>query len=148
MITLEFWKLIDAKPEEVFAYMADLNHLPAWQSMIRKISPTPVPIREGVSADVTAEVAGRTIEGRVTVIRVDPPNSLAYEMNAGPTRVQAEMFVVPAGGGSRLDLHGQAEPAGILKLAEKAIQGQVQAQMQRNLETLKAILEHHLKTEA
>lgn len=148
MITLEFWKLIDAKPEAVFEYLSDLNHLPAWQAMIRKISPTPVPIQIGTTAEVSAEVAGRSIEGQITITRFDPPNSIAYEMKAGPTRVTAEMIIVPAGSGTRLDLHGQAEPAGILKLAEKAIQSQVQTQMQHNLDTLKAIFEQNRKPEA
>jgi len=148
MISLEFWKLIDADPETVFAYLSNLNNLPVWQGMIRKISPTPVPAQVGTTADVTAEVAGRTIEGRVTITSIDSPNRLAYEMKAGPTRVNAEMTLSPAGGGTRLDLHGQAEPAGILKLAEKVIQGQVQAQMQQNLDKLKSILEQEQKRSA
>jgi uncharacterized protein YndB with AHSA1/START domain len=148
MIQFEFWKLIDASPEVVFSYLSNLNNLPAWQGMIRSISPVPVPIRVGTQAEVTAEVAGRKIEGQVTITRMEPPDCLAYEMKAGPTRVTAEMFVISAGGGTRLDLHGQAEPAGILKLAEKAIQGQVQVQMQQNLETLKGILEQDQKRRA
>jgi uncharacterized membrane protein len=142
MITLELGILIDRPVPEVFHYVTDLTNIPRWQTTVSSIQPTENrPIGVGSTYKVSAEMIGRKIEGLLVIREYEPDSKFGYEMKSGPTTIQAVINFKPAGTGTKITLSGQAEPEGVLKVAEGALQGQVKAQMEKNLTNLKKVLE-------
>ncbi len=71
---------IEASPEDVFAYVADLERLAEWQAGV--VSATRTSTGEmgvGATALVTRELMGQRIEAPLTVSDFAPPTRLAVE---------------------------------------------------------------------
>jgi uncharacterized membrane protein len=142
MIHLEFGVLIDRPVADVFAFLSNLNNLPRWQAMIQEVTPAnDKPLGIGAAYKVKGEMMGRSIEGTLEIVEFEPGVRFAYKANMGPTHLQAGVTFKPAGTGTKLDLAATAELAGLMKLAEGAIQTQVKSQMEKSLATLKTVLE-------
>jgi uncharacterized membrane protein len=142
MITLELGILIDRPVAAVFHYVTDLTNLPHWQTTVTSIQPVEnKPIGVGSTYRVSAEMIGRKIEGLLVIREYEPDSKFGYEMKSGPTTIQAVINFKAAGSGTKITLSGQAEPEGVLKVAEGVLQGQVKAQMEKNLNNLKKVLE-------
>jgi uncharacterized membrane protein len=142
MIHFEFGLLIDRPVADVFAFLSNLNNLPRWQNMIREVKPANDKA-SGLGAAFTAkgEVMGRSIDGTLEVVEYEPGVRFGYKAKMGPAGIQASVTFKPAGTGTKLSLSANAEPAGIFKLAEGALQGQLKSQMEKNLANLKTLLE-------
>lgn len=142
MIQFDFGVLIDRSPGDVFKYVTDLSNLPKWQTIIHEIKPADLkPMGVGATFSLTVEILGRKQEGLMMVTHYEPDSLFGYETKAGPSSVKAQITFKQVGTGTRLAISAQAEPAGVLKLAEGAIQSQMKTQMQNNLNRLKSILE-------
>jgi uncharacterized membrane protein len=142
MVNLEFNILIDRPVSQVFAFMTDLSNLPRWQSMVKQISQASKgPVGLGTTFSFKNEVLGRQMEGMMEVTEFEQDAKFGYKGKSGPMTIHAMVTFKTVGTGTKLTLSAQADPAGLFKVAEGVLAGQIKSQMEGNLATLKSILE-------
>jgi uncharacterized protein YndB with AHSA1/START domain len=96
---------IPAPPDEVFAYLSDLDRLSEWQAGVvgaRRTSPGEMGV--GSTAVVTRELMGNRVEAPLTVTEHDPPRRLAIGSEVSGVKAHATLDFVPADGGKATDL--------------------------------------------
>ena len=96
---------IAAAPDEVFAYLADLDNVGDWQGGVTSAQRTSDgPMGIGATATVTRDLMGQRIEAPLTVNAYDPSRRLGIGSEVSGVRVQAELVLAPADGGTATDL--------------------------------------------
>ena len=131
---------IDRPPEDVFALLTDIPRLPEWQ-------------RSAVSAAAEGEVAvgtriretrrflGREYRVVHEVTAYDPPHRFDIRSVEGPIPLSVRHTLEPSGGGTRLEVVGEANPKGVLRFAAGGIAKTAEAEFHRDFERLKELLE-------
>jgi uncharacterized membrane protein len=136
---------IDRPPEEVFAYLDQLERHGEWQSQIisSKLE-TEGPTGVGTRATDTRKVPGGTQNVTYEVTEHDPPRKTSFRGTNGPVRPVGSVTVEPAGEGRsrvtlELDLkgHGLLGPI-VAVLARSQARKQVPQDQQRLKERLEA----------
>lgn len=131
---------IDRPPEEVFAALTDVARLPLWQ---RSVVSAELEGQPGVGARVreTRKLMGR--EGKLLseVTEYDPPHRFSLRSIEGPIPLTVTHVLEPSGGGTRLEVVGEATPKGVMRLAASKIQKTAESEFRGDLERLKALLE-------
>jgi uncharacterized membrane protein len=132
-------------PEEVFAYIDQLERHGEWQSQIisSKLE-TEGPTRVGSRATDKRKVPGGTQEVTYEITEHDPPRKASFRGTNGPVRPVGSVTVEPAGEGRskvtiELDLrgHGLVGPA-VAILARSQARKQLPQDQQRLKERLEA----------
>jgi hypothetical protein len=95
----------------------------------------------GSKYKVAAEMMGRKIDGLMEVTTFAPPDKFGFTNQAGPMQVTVTVTLKPGGTGAKIALHAEGNPAGVFKIAEGMLAGQVKSQMEANLARLKSVLE-------
>ena len=106
---------IAAAPDELFAYIADLDNLPEWQSGVtstRRTSDGELGV--GATAHVTRELMGQRMDAPLTVTEYEPPHRLGIGSEVGGVKAAAMMELAPADGGQATDLTFAMEIRGSL----------------------------------
>ena len=96
---------IGARPEEVFAYIANLDNLPEWQMGVisaRQTSEGEIGI--GATALVARELMGQRIEAPLTITEYDPPRRLSIGSEVGGVKANGTLDLAPADEGAGTDL--------------------------------------------
>ena len=104
---------IDRSPDEVFAYLAQLERHHEWQAeLVSTRVVTEGPTRTGTQVVDTRRMGNREQEVPYEVTEHDPPRRSAFRGTAGPIRPTGVVTVDALDGGARsrvtieLDLHG------------------------------------------
>ena len=129
-------------PEDVFAFLADLESVPRWNHAIEsttKISPGPVGV--GSTYRQIRSEPKRSEEGfEVTVF--EPTHRLAIDGRIGPFHARVAYGLEPIEGATRLTNAVELEPASTAaKLLAPLATSRVKAAVAENLVELKRILE-------
>ena len=96
---------IGAPPEEVFAYLSDLEKLSEWQAGVVSARRTSGgEMRAGATALVIREVMGNRVEAPLTVTEHDPPRRLAIGSAVSGVKAHATLDFEPADEGRATDL--------------------------------------------
>jgi uncharacterized protein YndB with AHSA1/START domain len=130
MINLDFSTLIDRPVKDVFKFVADPNNMSKWNSAVVSIQQA-----------APGEVMGRRLEGELQVQNYEPDSKCGFQLNAGPMQMNMTLLFKTVGTGRKLNLNVQGNPAGIFKLAEGVMTGQVKPLMEGNFAKLKSVLE-------
>ena len=96
---------IEAPPDEVFAYLSDLEKLSEWQAGVvsaRRTSEGPMGV--GATALVTREVVGNRVEAPLTITKHDPPRRLAIGSEVSGVKAHATLDFEPSEDGEATDL--------------------------------------------
>ena len=142
MINLDLGTLIDRPIKEVFAFVADPNNMPKWNSAVVSLEQiTPGAVAVGTKFKSVGEALGRRIEGEMQVTAHEPDTKCGFQVNAGPMQVNLTLTFKTVGTGTKVGLNAQGNPGGIFKLAEGVMAGQVKNMMEGNLARLKSVLE-------
>ncbi len=142
MINLDLSTLIDRPVKDVFSFVADPNNMAKWNSAVVTIQPaSPGAVGVGTKFKTVGEMLGRRLEGELQVTAYEPVNKCGFQMTAGPMQVDITLALKTVGTGTKLDLKAQGNPAGVFKLAEGVMAGQVKSMMEANLARLKSLLE-------
>jgi Polyketide cyclase / dehydrase and lipid transport len=132
-----------ARPtDEVFAFLADFSHIPAWNYAItRTVQTSPGPARVGATYRQTRAIPRHTEEA-FEVTDFAPPSQLAIKGQIGPFDATSSYLLQPAAGGTRLTNDVELAPSSALlrPFGPLAIP-RVKAAVARNLGTLKQLLE-------
>jgi carbon monoxide dehydrogenase subunit G len=127
--------------DEVFAYVADGEHSPAWRpgvTDIRRVSGTGVGERyaQGVRGPM-----GRRIAADYEVTVFEPNRRIEFQTVTGPARPHGRYDFEPTGAGTRLRFALDAQVGGLAGIFMKsAVQRTMDAEV-RTLDNLKRVLE-------
>ena len=93
---------IDRKPEDVFAYLDQLERHGEWQDQIVSCKvETEGPVRVGTRVLEERKVPGGPREFEYEITEYDPPRKVSFQVLNGPVRPFGTVTVEPAGDGSR-----------------------------------------------
>jgi len=136
---------IARRPEEVFAYVDELEKHGEWQeAIVSARKETEGPTRVGSRATDTRRVPGGEREVTYEITEHDPPRSASFKGVNGPVRPEGTIKVEPLDDGSRsrvtleLDLKGHGLGVLIAPLARRDARKQVpqdQARLKERLES-------------
>ena len=142
MINLEFGTLVDKPIKDVFTFVSNPNNMSKWNSAVVSIQQvTPGAVGVGTKFKTVGEMMGRRIEGEMQVQNFEPDSKCGFQLQAGPMKMNLTMSFKTVGTGTKLNLHVEGNPAGVFKLAEGMMVGQVKSLMEGNLTKLKSVLE-------
>jgi carbon monoxide dehydrogenase subunit G len=89
---------IGAPPEEVFAYLADLDNVAEWQTGVISAERTSEgEMGVGTTVQVVRELMGQRIVAPLTVTEYDPPRRMVIGSQVSGVKAQAELDIAPAG---------------------------------------------------
>ena len=90
---------INAPPDEVFAYLSDLEKLSEWQAGVVSAQRTSKgDMGVGATALVTREIMGNRVEAPLTISEHDPPRRLAIGSEVSGVKAHATLDLEPAEG--------------------------------------------------
>ena len=140
MRTVSASATIPAPPSQVFAFLADLENLPRWQSgVVSAELTTPGEIGVGSRAHVARDLLGQRIEVDITVVDYDPGRRVALESAASGVGVQARLDLEPDPGGTAvtfaMDIRAQSI---FMAPIEGMIAGAAQQDLADSLERVRA----------
>jgi uncharacterized protein YndB with AHSA1/START domain len=132
---------LPATPDEVFAYLADLDRLPEWQAGIvdaRRTSDGP--LRVGATATVTRDLMGQRVTAPLTITEYEPPRRLGIGSEVSGVRVAATLDLSPTADGTGSDLAFAMEirGSGLTAFMEPMIAGAAGGDIQASLDRLAA----------
>jgi uncharacterized membrane protein len=139
---------INRSPEDVFAYLDQLDRHGEWQDQIVNVEmETDEPTRVGTRAAETRKIGGREQKMRYEITEHDPPRQFAFRGLDGPLRPIGNGTIEPLGdgSGSRFTLEFGFEGHGFGKLLAPFALRQARKQIARDHEQLKQRLEHEEK---
>jgi uncharacterized protein YndB with AHSA1/START domain len=136
---------ISRRPEDVFRYVTDPDHLRDWQaSVVNTRKEDEGPVRAGSRVVVTRKFGPRDQPMTVEVAELNPPRSWAIRGVDGPVRGNVDGTVEPIGEGdrSRVKIELDFEGHGLGKLlVPLVVRRMAQKEMPQNMRTLKERLE-------
>ena len=132
---------IPAPPEEVFAYLADLDNVADWQGGVtsaRRTSDGPMGI--GSTAIVIRELMGQRLEAPLTVNAYEPPRRIGIGSEVSGVKAQATLDLAPADEGRATDLAFAMEirGSGLTSFMEPMIASAARGDIGASLERVRA----------
>jgi uncharacterized membrane protein len=135
---------IDRRPEDVFAYLDQIERHKEWQSQIVSTNvETEGPVRVGTRVRETRNVGGSERDTSYEITEHDPPRKSSFRGYVGPVRPVGTITVEPVGDGSksRVSIEFDLVGFGIGKLFAPLARMQARKTIADNQEQLKAKLE-------
>ena len=130
---------VEAPPDEVFAYLADLANLPEWQPGIVSAQITSGDgLGVGTTARVVRDLMGQRIEAPMTVTAYEPPSRLAIRSEVSGVKATAELDLTPLDGGTDLGFAMEIRGSFITSFMEPMIAGAAGGDIEASLARLAA----------
>jgi uncharacterized protein YndB with AHSA1/START domain len=138
---------INRRPEDVFAYLDDVERHGEWQDQIVDVQPeSDQPMGVGKRVRETRRVPGGDRSMTYEVTEYDPPRRSSFRVLDGPIRAVGTISVEPVGDGSRsrltftVDFQGHGLGG---KLLLPVAKGQARKQIPKDQARMKELLESH-----
>ena len=138
---------INRRPEDVFAYLDDVERHGEWQEQIVAVQPeSDQPMGVGKRVRETRRVPGGDRSMTYEVTEYDPPRRSSFRVLDGPIRAVGTISVEPVGDGSRsrltftIDFQGHGLAGKVLLPVAK---GQARKQIPKDQARMKELLESH-----
>lgn len=138
---------INRRPEDVFAYLDDVERHGEWQEQIVDVQPeSDQPMGVGKRVRETRRVPGGDRSMTYEVTEYDPPRRSSFRVLDGPIRAVGTISVEPVADGSRsrltftLDFQGHGLGG---KLLLPVAKGQARKQIPKDQARMKELLESH-----
>ena len=142
-LVFDFQININAKPEDVFAYVADFSKHSEWTEGLSMEAISDGPIAEGSEYESTGRQLGKDVKNRIKITEYKPSTNLSFSAYAGEQKFMQEMKFSESNGGTLLvrTLSFEANP--ILSILFKTLIGPMVANpsMRKTLKNLKAQME-------
>ena len=123
---------IARRPEDVFAYLTDVSHLPEWQAGVQSAT-----LRDG-RIEESRSLLGREFQTTLEIVAREEPRLFALRALDGPVRFTVRHELEPADGGTRLTVTAEGEVPGF---AAGLLARGAERQFRKDFERLKQILE-------
>lgn len=132
---------VPAPPDEVFAYLADLDNVAEWQGGVTAAHRTSGgPMGVGATAIVTRQLMGQHLEAPLTITAYEPPRRLEIGSEVSGVHAQAVLEFTPADGGTATDLAFSMEirGSGFTSFLEPMIASAAKGDIAASLERVRA----------
>jgi uncharacterized protein YndB with AHSA1/START domain len=143
MIAFETNVRIERPLEVVYAYIAEPENLPRWNSAVQAVRKTSASDDAGMGSTYTMErtlPTGRAVNG-LEIVAHEPPTAFAISTTSGPTPFLYRFRFASADRATVVRLQGDAELGHVGNLLGPLARRAVRRGVDDNLATLKAILE-------
>jgi uncharacterized membrane protein len=142
MSRMEHDVVFEQPVEVVFAYLADPEFYPQWQSGYLEAQVTSErPIGVGTTFRAVYELAGRRIEVQHKVTAYIPERKFAFKSISDNMEISGDIRLQPFKGSTRAKLVFEAQLGGFFRLAEPLAARLIKQQQRADLEELKKLLE-------
>ena len=143
MINVEESIVINRPIEEVFAFVANFENHPKWESNFQKVKLlASIPTGVGTTYQCELKLPGQTATSKFEITEYEVNKKIAFEAEAaGPAKPNGSFLFEAVPGGTKTTLLPRPEFRGIFKLLEPMMAGYVRKQNQEHLIKLKQILE-------
>lgn len=110
-------------PEEVFAYVDDIEREPEWQPNLREVEQTPAgPTRVGTRKRYVSDFLGKRVENTYEVKELEPGRRVVCETTRDSSvEATSEIVCEAAEGGTRLTMIAEGRPRGMLRFLPSAL---------------------------
>ncbi len=133
---------IARSPEEVFAYLADVSNLAAWQSGVRAAAIVGGgPAELGARIEESRHLLGRELRTTLEVAEYEPPHLFVLRALDGPVQFTVRHELEPAGEGTLVTVVGEGDAGLLPGFAAGIMARRVEKEFRRDFERLKQLLE-------
>lgn len=142
-LVFDFQININAKPEDVFTYVADFTKHSEWTDGLSMKAVGEGPVGEGSEYVSTGRQLGKDVENRVKVTEYKPSTNLSFSATDGKMNFLQEMKFSESNGGTLVERRVSFDANPILSILFKAMIGPMVANpsMRKTLGNLKAKME-------
>ena len=143
MINVQESIVINRPVDEVFAFVANFENHPKWESNFQKVkllSSTPSGV--GTTYQCDMKLPGQTATSKFEITEYEVNKKIAFEGEpAGPAKPDGSFLFDAVPGGTKVTLLPRPTFRGLFKLLEPMMAGYVRKQNRDHLNSLKRILE-------
>ncbi|MGB3910899.1 MAG: SRPBCC family protein [Pseudolysinimonas sp.] len=127
---------------EVYAFVADLDNLPRWQSeVVSTHVATQGPVRVGMRFTEDVRIGRETVEAHCEITELAEGTLLGFTASSPALDYSGKLDFTDADGGTRVDITATFALKGARRLLEPAFGGEVRRGVGYELDTLKRLLE-------
>lgn len=141
MFIVEKQIYIDRLPQDVFEFSVDHNNAQLWREGVVLAEVTSASMGVGATTREVLLFMGREMEITFEITAYDPPYQFGARTTSGPLDFHVVWTYEPDGGGTLMRYLLEGEPGGFFKVAEGMVKRQVDKQLEKELDNLKAVLE-------
>jgi len=143
MINVQESIVINRPVDEVFAFVANFENHPKWESNFQKVKLlTSTPSGVGAQYQCDMKLPGQTATSKFEITEYQVNKKIVFEGEpAGPAKPDGSFLFEAVPGGTKITLVPQPKFRGFFKLLEPMMAGYVRKQNQDHLKKLKSILE-------
>lgn len=132
---------VNCPAERVFAFLVDMEQLPAWQAnLIKAEALTAGPLRAGSHVREVRRLRGKETQLEAEISGFEPNHRLATT-TLGTPKVTVLYALDPLDGGTQLRYEFAMQTAGLMRLLEPVILSGIRKESQADLQRLKQLLE-------
>lgn len=143
MIKIESSIVVDRPVDQVFAFLADLENAPKWQSGLTestKVSEGALGV--GTKFRETIRIVGRPVETICEITAYEWGRKMAFKSTSSAAiQYAGEYFFQAVGNSTRIEAKGETHLGGLWRLLEPLFATEVKREAQAELQKVKAVLE-------
>jgi uncharacterized membrane protein len=141
MITVEKSVMIDKPVADVFAYASNLDNVTKWQGGVESVEVEGDPGTVGGKYTEVRKFLGREMKTTLEIIAFEPNTKWAAKVVRGPVTYEVVARYESANGGTKVTMRVEGEPSGFFKLAQGAVQSQLDKSLEEDFRRLKEQVE-------
>lgn len=142
MTRVEASVVVNRPSEEVFAFIANFENNPRWQSGMQEARKTSEgPIGVGTTYSQLAKFLGRPVESTFEIVEYESNRRIKGRSTSGSFPITFTRTVEPISGGTQVRALIEGEASGFFKLAGPILNRMVQRQVYSDYSNLKSLLE-------
>jgi len=143
MIDVEASTVINRPVEAVFAFVADLENNPRWETNfveVKRVSPEPLGV--GTIYQCVLRVPGQRVTSRIEITEFTPNQRIAFRGDRpASAKPVGSITFEPQGSGTKVTTLPRPEMGGVFKLLEPMMAGYIRRSNAKHLQNLKTLLE-------
>jgi uncharacterized protein YndB with AHSA1/START domain len=140
MLKVDLTIEISRPPEDVFAWLTDVEHLTLWQKSLLEAH-AEMPFQQGTRIVEQRTLFGRHAETELEVTALEPAQRLTIKTIRGPVELEVDHQLEANATGTKLHVTAAGRAKGALRFAGPAVAAGARQELKRDFERLKALLE-------
>ena len=133
--------VINKPVAEVFAFVTNPENDTQWEGGLDRVIPEGPQDAVGAKYTEVRKFMGQEMKSTLEVTTYEKNAKWGSKVLKGPVPFEVLITYEPEGSGTRMTTQVEGEPKGFFKLAEGALQGQLQKSLDEDGERLKKLLE-------
>lgn len=143
MVNVEASTVINRPVEAVFAFVADLENHPTWETNfveVKRVSPEPLGV--GTVYQCVLRVPGQRVNSRIEITEFMPNQRISFRGDRpASAKPVGSITFESLGNGTKVTTLPRPEMGGVFKLLEPLMAGYIKRSNAKHLDNLKTLLE-------